>query len=144
MHQRERIGSRNRFSGLISSGCEGVADLGGRELPGWLDRCEAEAGVGVGSGSQSTGAGAEATHLVDVEPVLAGCFRGLGEHTVAASDDEPAEAAGGVVEVDLGEDCQFAAVLAGTDAALDPLGGKDEPGSGGEGVAAADDVLILG
>ena len=66
-----------------------MADVGGRELPGWLERCEAEAGVGVGSGSQSTGTGAEAAHLVDVEPVLAGCSRGLGAPARGASGRGP-------------------------------------------------------
>ncbi len=129
---------------MYGLGREALVEIGGRARLGRLDRGEAKEGVGVGSGSQSTEAGAEAADLVDVESVLAGCFRSLGEHTVAAGDDEAVEATNGVVEVEVGEDGQFAAVFVGARTSLDALGGKDEPGPGGEEVAAADDVVALG
>lgn len=106
IHQGGRIGSGNRFSGETGSGREGLVELDGLAPLGRLDRGEAKAGVGLGSGGEHARTRAEAADLVDVEPVLAGCFRSLGEHAVAAGDDEAVEAADGVVEVEVGEDGQ--------------------------------------
>nr|WP_235530972.1 MULTISPECIES: hypothetical protein [unclassified Nocardioides] len=60
---------------------------------------------------------------MNVKTVPARLVRGFGEHAVAAGNDESVETLRGVVEVNIGEDCQFAAILAGTSAALDPLNG---------------------